>query len=264
MENFETMFSSQQAIEFWSKEAEKFLTVSRQPNSFYHKRNEIIARLACKHASPCAALDVGSAEGDLVLKLCNLGYTAYGTDISRPMIDKAVSKAALILPEAAARFRLTQGSTLPFVEKFDLITVIGVLPYVNDHAAYVAYLSSMLNKDGILIITCTNPFSFYNFAEVMKHVARLRFDKSWLLQWKNMCRTGLHSGGFVDLENKRQVHSAHALKKLLRKSGYKVQETVSFYNIGLLDAEPLARGNAEQLFARWFGWTHLAVARKLQ
>ena len=257
------MFNSQQAIEFWNDEAGKFLNVSRRPNSFYRKRNEIIAELACRHSTPCAALDVGAAEGDLALKLCDLGFTAYGTDISRPMIDKAIERAALVLPHAASRFRITQGSTPPFIEKFDLLTVIGVLPYVNDHAPYLAYLSGMLNKNGILIITCTSPFSIYNFGQALKHIGKLRFDKGWKLQWKNMCRTGLRSGGFIDLANNRQVHSANALKGLLIGAGYEIHETISFYNIGALDANPLSRGGVSKLFARWFGWTHLAVARKL-
>jgi ubiquinone/menaquinone biosynthesis C-methylase UbiE len=257
------MFSSRQAIEFWNDEAEKFLNVSRRPNSFYHKRNELIASLVCKYARPCAALDVGAAEGDLVLKLCDLGYTAYGTDISHPMITKAIQKAAVTFPGAVSRFRLTQGITLPFIEKFDLLTAIGVLPYVNGHTDYLAYLSRMLNKNGILIITCTDPFSFYNFGQALQHLGKMSFNSRWRAQWKNMLKTGLRSGGFVNLADKQQVHAESALKKLLVSAGYEICETASFYNIGALDADPVSRNGLKKLFARWFGWTHLAVARKL-
>ena len=256
------MFSSQQAIEFWNNKAESFLRISRAQNSFYNQRLNKIEKLICSFTSPSLALDVGSAEGDLVFRLCQLGYTAYGTDISEYMIKAAIKKAEDILPAAACRFRLMQGTTPPYINKFNLITVIGVLPYVNYHHSFLQYISSMLEKNGIIIITCTNPFSFFNLKQIIKHLSKFTFNEIWVRQLINMFRTGILSGGFVEHSNKHQVHTIRALTKLLKVSGYQICETVSFYNVACLDNNPTSRNLIGLMLSRLFGWTHLAVAQK--
>lgn len=256
------MFCSEKAIEFWNDKAERFLHMSRPANSFYNKRHEVIETLVSRYSSPSTALDIGSAEGDLVVRLSHLGYDAYGTDISARMIKAAIAKTAGVLPDAAARFRLTQGQTPPFVNPFDLVTAIGVLPYVTNHRDYIHYLSSMLNKKGILIITCSSPFSLYNIAQTIRHIGKCRFKPEWLKQLKNLLKTGLRSGGFVDHPGS-QVHSASALKKIIVSNGYKVYETVSFYNIRSLDKNPAHRGKPGRMLSGLLGWTHLAVAQKV-
>lgn len=256
------MFSSNQAIEFWNKEAEKFLTISRPPNSFYNKRMDIIEKLVCRYSSPSTALDIGSAEGDLVVRLFQLGYDSYGTDISHQMIEAAIKKTSQILPEAASRFRLTQGNTEPFITEFDLVTAIGVLPYIANHYDYFEYLDTMLNKNGILIITCCSPFSIYNVLQIIKHLWKFKFKLHWVTQLKNMFKTGLRSGGFIDHTHTRQVHSVRGLKKLTRTLDYDLLETISFYNINLFDTDPINRSKLGRILSQLFGWTHMAIAQK--
>lgn len=256
------MFSSREAIWFWNSKGKDFLDQSLRRDSFYTRRQEVVESLVRAYSRPSRSLDIGSADGALVRSLYAMGYDAYGTDISSSMIGIAIERSREVLPSPGSRFRLTQGDTPPFLSQFDLLTAIGVLPYVNDHGAYIKYLDSMLAPNGVLILTCTSPVSLYNCRQILGHFLSLPPDLRWRKKLRHLLTTGIASGGFVTNTHGSHTRSSRSLRNLLCACGYNILDTVSLYNLSSLDKRPLNRGRAGLFLSHLLGWTHLVAARK--
>lgn len=254
-----------QAKLFWNYKADAWNTTTADPNSYYKRRTLCVAELVARNLAPGRALDVGCGSGSLSYELARRGNDAYGADISENMIGHAVELMSSVYDDAGSRFRVMAGEGLPFDVKFDLITAIGVFPYVEDFDRYIKILSDYLQPGGAVAASCTNRLSFYAYQQALALTLKFRADRAWLEVPLNLIRTGVWSGGYVDRRRARQCHSAAAFDRLFKRNDFEAVDAVDLFNVNLLglDADPLSRGKSMLLFARLFGWNHIGLYRKL-
>ena len=100
------------------------------------------------------ALDVCCGTGDITLRLAAAGARATGLDFSRPMLDVAEKRAA-ILPKLIRPLHFIQGDALhlPFESaRFDIVTVSYGLRNLADFDAGLGELIRVLRPGGRLLI----------------------------------------------------------------------------------------------------------------
>ncbi|MFG3594640.1 class I SAM-dependent methyltransferase [Bradyrhizobium sp. RDI18] len=250
-------------VQFWNCAGEQFARCADDPNSFFARRTALVAELVSHHVLPGRMLDIGCGAGQLCFELARRGFDVHGADLSSVQIEMAIQSARGLLDIPEKRFQVCAPHYLPFDGHFDLITVIGVLSYVEDHSAFMHRTLSLLKPTGMLVVSCTNSLSLFTFAEVIRHMLSFRPQRAWFSVLANLVRTGLCSGGCVDFRTARQCRSAATLDRLCRQSGLKIEETLDLYNIDwdLLDRMPFERGRLSRILSRHLGWTHIGAYR---
>jgi 2-polyprenyl-3-methyl-5-hydroxy-6-metoxy-1,4-benzoquinol methylase len=248
------------AADFWQEHAHLFVKSAQQADSFFVRRAQLTAALIVRHCSPCTALDVGCGTGLLSYELALRGFDVYGTDIAPNMLAAASAHTAAVLSDSETRFRLTQGSTAPFLWQFDLIAAVGVFPYVPDYNAYLNYLTSQLKPGGYIVASCINRFSLCTLKLVAEHLLKKRND-GWREVLLNLVRTGVWSGGFVDYDECNQVYCASAFEAIFKAQNFAVIESFDLYNIGCdrIDRGALVRSNFQRALARNLAWCHVGL-----
>ncbi|WP_375142274.1 class I SAM-dependent methyltransferase [Bradyrhizobium sp. CCGB12] len=250
-------------IQFWNDRAEQFARSALDPNSFSARRAALVAELVSRHVSAGRMLDIGCGAGQLCFHLARRGFDVHGADLSSLQIRMAVQAARGVLDRPEERFRVCAPQSVPFGGRFDLIAAIGVLPYVEDHSAFIQRSLSLLKPTGLFVVSCTNPRSLFTFTAITRHALSFRPDRAWFSVLANLVRTGLLSGSCVDFRTARQCRSAAALDQLCYQLGLTIEGELDLYNIdcGLLDRSPLARGSFGRRLSRHLGWTHIGAYR---
>jgi SAM-dependent methyltransferase len=248
---------------FWNRNSALFAATVRNPQSFYARRTALVAELVSRRADGRRALDIGCGAGQLCLELARRGFDVHGADVSGPLIAAAVEGAGDFVEAPEQRFRICEPDALPFEGRFDVITAIGVLPYVANHGIFIARAMSRLVPGGLFLASCTNRKSLFTLVALARHARSFEPSGAWFAVLVNLVRTGVWSGGFVDPHAARQCRSAGALDRLCRRLGLALEDSVDLYNVryGGLDSSPLERGRLDRTFARHFGWTHVGVYR---
>ena len=193
------------------------------------------------------------------------GFDVYGVDISPMQIDAAIAALRSLTPQPEHRVRVADAATIPFAGCFDVITAIGLLPYIADHEEFVARAMARLAPRGLLLMSCTNRLSLFTARAIARHVGSFAPNSEWCEVLRNLLRTGVWSGGFVDVRSARQCRSAAALDRLCARSGLALEQAIDLFNIewGGLDRRPLKRSACGRLSARHFGWCHIGAYRRL-
>ncbi|SDJ94874.1 Methyltransferase domain-containing protein [Bradyrhizobium sp. Rc2d] len=250
-------------IQFWNDRAEQFARGARDPNSFFARRAALVAELVSRHVSPGRMLDIGCGAGQLCFHLARRGFDVHGADLSSLQIGMAIQAARGVLDAPEQRFQVCAPQSLPFGGPFDLITAIGVLPYVEDQSAFIQRSLSLLKPTGMFVASCTNPLSLFTFLAVTRHALSFRPQRAWFSVLANLIRTGLLTGSCVDFRTARQCRSAAALDELCYRLGLTMEGELDLYNIdyGLLDRSPFARGPFGRMLSRHLGWTHIGAYR---
>jgi SAM-dependent methyltransferase len=253
----------QDPVIFWNHQSARFAALAQSPLSFYARRTALIAELIARHARGGRAIDIGCGAGQLCLELARRGFDVYGVDLSRPQIAAAVENARDLFEVPEQHFHVCEADTIPFDGCFQVITAIGVLPYVEDHPAFVARAVNRLASGGLFAASITNNVSLFTPVALVQHLRHFRLSRDWLTVFSNLARTGIWSGGFVDRRTALQCRSARALDRLCQGLGLVPVAAVDLYNLswGSFDRSPLARGVARRALARAFGWSHIAVYR---
>lgn len=251
------------AAEFWSDRSARFARIASDQKSFYARRSALVARLICMHSCGRRMLDVGCGTGQLCMELARSGFDVHGTDLSAEQIASAVRYAANVMDHPHQRFRVGDATHIPFEGKFDLITAVGVLPYVERHREFVSCLAARLAPSGVLALSLTRPASLFTLVALCDHIKLFKFNRPWFWVLKNLVRTGVWSGGFVDHDKVDQCRSAAALDRLCRSFGFVCEDTLDLYNIEQwgFDCLPLERGRIARTAARWAAWSHIALYR---
>jgi ubiquinone/menaquinone biosynthesis C-methylase UbiE len=108
-------------------------------------------------------LDVGCGTGVYVDELVKRGFSVYGLDISKEMVERSL----LRIEESKKTYvRLSVGDAelLPFKENFfDLIISVGVLEYLPSEINALSEFKRLLKPSGILIFTLPNLFKLRHF-----------------------------------------------------------------------------------------------------
>lgn len=252
------------AIQFWNNGGEAFAKVASDPNSFFARRTALVAEFVSSHISPGRMLDIGCGTGQLCFELATHRFDVYGTDLSALQIQMAIQNARGLLDVPNQRFRLCTPYSLPFEEHFDLITAIGVMPYVEDHFGFLQRSLSLLKPTGMFVASSTNRLSLFTFMAATRHLWSFRPNRAWFAVLANLIQTGLRSGTCVDPRTARQCGSAGALDRLCEDSGLTIVGALDLYNVlwGLLDRSPSQRRRVGRMLSRHLGWNHIGAYRR--
>lgn len=121
------------------------------------------------------ALDVGCGVGQVLARLQEQGYEAYGVDVSKPNIERALK----VCPRAL----LYDGKHLPFSnEFFDSAGALNVLEHVEEPEHFIAELVRVVKSGGKVVLSSPNFFRVIGFRD---YHPRMRGIKN---KWRNFKR----------------------------------------------------------------------------
>ena len=112
-----------------------------------------------KPAKPGArALDVGCGVGQVVARLTEAGYEAYGVDVSEPNIDRA--------RKTSSRCQFYDGKKLPFGDAFFAsVGALNVLEHVDEPEAFIRELVRVTELNGRIVLSSPNFFRVLGFRD---------------------------------------------------------------------------------------------------
>jgi ubiquinone/menaquinone biosynthesis C-methylase UbiE len=126
------------------------------------------------------AIDVGCGTGHYVNELIHHGFTAYGVDISKKMVEAAQLNFKGE-NDSNERFLCANCDYLPFPnDYFDVILCIGVLSYVSDEVAVLRELQRVAVKEGAIIFSFPNVLRFRNMVDPYYYIIRI-WKYVWLI-----------------------------------------------------------------------------------
>jgi 2-polyprenyl-3-methyl-5-hydroxy-6-metoxy-1,4-benzoquinol methylase len=124
------------------------------------------------------ALDVGCGVGQVVGRLTEAGYEAWGVDISEPNIERA--------RKFSERCLLYDGTTLPFADgHFDSVGALNVLEHVEKPEAFIKEVVRVAKPGGKVVISSPN---FFRVAGLRDYHPKMRGLAN---KWRNF-RTLMH------------------------------------------------------------------------
>jgi ubiquinone/menaquinone biosynthesis C-methylase UbiE len=251
----------QKQKEIWDGRAEEWERMSADAKNYFTRRAGLIRDLIYNllpHEGK--ALDIGCATGLLSHLLADIGFDVYGIDISEEMIAKARDRVNV----PSDHFRVCPADEIPFeAGYFQLVTAIGVFPYVKDYAAYIGEIARVLGKDGYVVAQSTNRVSIHNAFSIIKLLLGVRANPDWMKNLRNLIRTGLWTGGCLEYSSGRQVYSSAAFDRLFSRNEFKLIDQLNLYGVTRLDKDPLNRKGVGSFLARHLCWNHIGVYQKL-
>lgn len=94
-------------------------------------------------------LDVGCGAGQVIQRLTDAGYEAYGVDVSEPNIEKA--------RRFSSRCSMYDGRTLPFADDyFASAGALNVLEHVEEPEAFVREIVRVVRSGGRIVLSSPN------------------------------------------------------------------------------------------------------------
>jgi SAM-dependent methyltransferase len=103
-------------------------------------------------------LDVGCGVGQVVARLTESGYEAYGVDVSEPNIERA--------RKFCPRCQLYDGRKLPFSDAFFAsVGALNVLEHVDEPEAFIKELVRVVALGGRIVISSPNFFRVLGFRD---------------------------------------------------------------------------------------------------
>lgn len=244
---------------FWNLKANDWALKCSDKDSYFTRRTHLISDLITRHVPRCRSLDVGCGSGLLIELLINAGYNAYGCDLADGMVKEARKRLDGVVDDACARISVSTQESIPFDFDFELISVIGVFSYIPNYGAFLKSLSARLMSGGFICATCTKRFSFYSLMKAGRVLLRGGIGVAL-----NLIRTGLWSGGHVNLSTAKQCYSAKCFDHLFANYNYKLVDSFGMYNFKFLDKKVLCRTKLGKFLVRYFGWNYIALYQKLR
>src|SRR5688572_26482459 len=112
-----------------------------------------------KPAQPGArVLDVGCGVGQVVARLTDGGFEAYGVDVSEPNIARA--------KQFCPRCQIYDGRTLPFENNFFAsVGALNVLEHVEQPESFIAELVRVARPGGKIVLSSPNFFRVFGFRD---------------------------------------------------------------------------------------------------
>jgi len=130
-----------------------------------------------KPAEPGArVLDVGCGVGQVVVRLTDAGFEAYGVDVSEPNIERA--------RKFCPRCQLYDGRKLPFSDAFFAsVGALNVLEHVDEPEAFIKELVRTVCLGGRLVISSPN---FFRVLGLRDYHPRMRGVGNKWRNWKRL------------------------------------------------------------------------------
>jgi 2-polyprenyl-3-methyl-5-hydroxy-6-metoxy-1,4-benzoquinol methylase len=107
------------------------------------------AKIVAKHTNPGKMLDVGSAAGFILKGFDQAGWECYGVEPNNTMAEYGRKKLGLNIMTGSLE-------DYPTDKKFDLVSMIQVIGHFYDLDKAMLNISSLLNKDGLVLIESWN------------------------------------------------------------------------------------------------------------
>lgn len=247
----------------YNAEEENWGRFYSDPNNYFTKRMKFVRDLVQKILSfRGKALDIGCATGFLSRLLAELDFDVYGIDISERMIS--IARESMNVPHD--HFLVCHGDEIPFESgSFQLVTAIGLFPYIKDYDLCIKEISRVLKENGFVVATCINRFSIKNLLHIIEVIKTFRLNPDWRKTVTNLIRTGVWSAGYVNYASSKQAYSPAAFDRLFSKNGFIFVDQLNLYAISRfgLDKEPLDRKRINSFFARHLCWHHIGIYQKL-
>ena len=122
------------------------------------------------------ALDVGCGVGQVVAKLTEAGFEAYGVDVSEPNIARA--------KQFTDHCQLYDGRQLPFPDRhFASAGALNVLEHVEEPEAFIAELVRVVEPGGRVVLSSPNFFRVLGFRD---YHPRMRGVGNKLRNWQRL------------------------------------------------------------------------------
>ena len=122
----------------------------------FQRRNKIVKMFLPLADKKEIILDFGMGPGVFAEHCTENGYSYLGIDISTKMVERAQS-----LKLANTKYRVGDIDSLnEYKGKMDYVLAIGLIDYVEEPSKVIQLLTNCLNKNGHLIISFRNRFSF--------------------------------------------------------------------------------------------------------
>ncbi len=157
----------------------------------YYRRNEAYAEFLASwdagfyakyadslkpHKPGARALDVGCGVGQVVARLKEAGFEAYGVDVSEPNIERA--------RQFSERCLLYDGKKLPFPDQhFASAGALNVLEHVDEPEAFIGELVRVTELGGRVVRSSPNFFRVFGFRDY--HPRMRGFANKWR-NWKRL------------------------------------------------------------------------------
>jgi SAM-dependent methyltransferase len=132
-----------------------------------------------KPAEPGArVLDVGCGVGQVVARLAEAGFEAYGVDVSEPNIERA--------KKFCPRCQLYNGRTLPFADgHFAGVGALNVLEHVEEPEAFIKEVVRVARIGGRIVLSSPNFFRVFGFRDYHR---RMRGVGNKWKNWRRICQ----------------------------------------------------------------------------
>lgn len=140
---------------FW----EDVYAVDSLDGAIYRQRLEVAVQWVSGLGLPAgsSALDVGCGAGFLMVPLVQLGLRTVGMDVSKAMLEVARNRVQLLPGVKDGLVALADIASLGFRPgSFDLITALGVLPWIEDPIRALKEVRRALTPNGYLVATSDN------------------------------------------------------------------------------------------------------------
>ncbi len=122
-------------------------------------------------------LDVGCGVGQVVARLTEAGYEAYGVDISEPNIERA--------RKFSTRCQVYDGKELPFPDQhFASVGALNVLEHVEEPEDFIRELVRVTQIGGRIVLSSPNFFRVFGFRDY--HPKMRGVGNKWR-NWKRLC-----------------------------------------------------------------------------
>jgi 2-polyprenyl-3-methyl-5-hydroxy-6-metoxy-1,4-benzoquinol methylase len=126
--------------------------------------------------SGARVLDVGCGVGQVVARLTEAGFEAYGVDVSEPNIARA--------KQFCPRCQIYDGRTLPFADNyFASVGALNVLEHVEEPETFIAELVRVVRPGGKIVLSSPNFFRVFGFRD---YHPKMRGIGNKLKNWRRL------------------------------------------------------------------------------
>lgn len=214
-------------------------------------------------------LDVGCGAGLLTIALADLGLRVTGTDSSPEMVRTATENIAQRGAQGSIEVRQADAHGLPFeADEFELVTALGLLPWLHDPASAVRELGRVLAPRGTMILTADNRLRLNRLLEPRENplLSPLRPVKRAL--WPRSGEGTLSAPSYRHLPGEVDEMLAAAGIAVVRRTtvGYGPFTVMGRRSLpdslGRALDERLQRAAADRVRLRAVGWHYLVAGRK--
>lgn len=176
-------------------------------NWWYRARRDLLGRIIASLRTPFhIALDAGCGVGSNYDVLARHADSVVGIDSSEHAIDYCASKGYRALHTVPVHAHISE-------QPYDLILCADVLEHIHDDREAVEHLSSLLNDNGILIVTVPAHQSLWNDNDVYSHHVR-RYEYQELRKLLTSHGLKIHKFSYWNLSLYLPSRVYYALRRL--------------------------------------------------